>query len=215
MTVADLLERLGGIPAERVQLDPIPGTAKEKDVLAIERREGKLCELVDGVLVEKAMGMEESLLASWIIYLLYRFLSQQDLGNVAGADGTLRLMPGLIRIPDVSYISWDHFPNRQLPSEPIPDLYPDLAIEVLSPSNTEREMERKIRDYFLSGTRLVWLIDPRKRRVRVHTAPDECHLLTENLSLDGGEVLPGLQLSLRELFERTPRISTRKKKPKK
>src|SRR5215467_4121347 len=111
MTVAELLKKLGGIPAERVLLDPPPGSATEKDVLEVERREGRICELVDGVLVEKAMGFEESFLAMWLGYLLNQFLAKHKLGILAGADGALRLWPGLIRIPDISFISWDQLPN--------------------------------------------------------------------------------------------------------
>jgi hypothetical protein len=105
MTVAELLKKLGRIPAERVLLDPPPGTATEKDVLEVERRQGRISELVDGVLVEKAMGYEESFLAMWLGHLLNRFLDEHKLGIVAGADGTLRLWPGLVRIPDISFIA--------------------------------------------------------------------------------------------------------------
>src|SRR5579885_380445 len=130
MTVAELLKKLGGIPAERVLLDPPPGKATEKDVLSVERREGRLCELVEGVLVEKAMGLEESFLAGWLLHLLYQFLAKHKLGFLTAPDGALRLWPGLVRIPDVSFISWDQLPNRKIPKRPIPDLYPDLAVEV-------------------------------------------------------------------------------------
>src|SRR5579871_1049139 len=122
MTVAELLKKLGDIPAERVLLDPPPGTATEKDVLDIEHREGRICELVDGVLVEKAMGFEESFLALRLAYLLQGFLVRHKLGILTGADGTLRLWPGLVRIPDITFISWDQLPSRKIPKEPIPDL---------------------------------------------------------------------------------------------
>ncbi len=200
MTVAELLRKLGGIPAERVVLDPPPGTATEKDVLEVERHQGRICELVEGVLVEKAMGLAESFVALEIAFLLRQFLAEHNLGFVAGADGTLRLWPGLVRIPDVSFISWDQLPNRKIPKKPIPDLYPDLAVEVLSRKNTKAEIERKLHEYFRSGTRLVWVVDPRKRTVAVYTAPDQSRLVTEQESLDGGEVLPGLTLPLSKLF---------------
>ena len=200
MTVAELLAKLGGVPAERVRLEPLPGTATEKDVIAVERREGRLCELVDGVLVEKTMGLEESFLALGIAFFLQGFLKQHDLGFLTGADGAMRLMPGLVRIPDVSFVSWSQLPTRTIPTKAIPNLHPDLAVEVLSRSNTKAEMERKLRDYFLVGTQLVWLVNPRKRTVRVYTAPDESRLLQEEQSLDGGDVLPGLSLPLREVF---------------
>src|SRR5262249_28109228 len=117
-----------------------------------------------------------------------------------GADGMMRLAPGLIRIPDVAFLNWDRFPNRQIGTEPIPDLAPDLAVEVLSPSNTEREMERKLQDYFRVGVKLVWYIDPRRRTVDVYPAPDQTTRLTADQILDGGVVLPGFQLPLADLF---------------
>jgi Uma2 family endonuclease len=214
VTVADLLKRLGNIPPERVHLDPHPGTATEKDVLDMERHTGRVCELVDGTLVEKTMGFEESFLAMWLGHLLNQFLAKHKSGIVTGADGALRLMPGSVRIPDVSFISWDQLPNRRIPKKPIPDLYPDLAVEVLSRKNTKAEIDRKLHEYFRSGTRLAWVVDPRKRNVRVYTVPDQFHLLTEDQSLDGGDVLPGLNLPLREVFgqlEDEPAPKKRKK----
>jgi Uma2 family endonuclease len=202
MTVADLLTKLGGISPDRVLLDPPPGTATEKDVLEVEKREGRICELVEGVLVEKAMGYEESFLAMWLGHLLYQFLDEQDLGILAGADGTLRLWPGLVRIPDISFISWNQLPERKIPKKPIPDVYPDLAVEVLSRKNTKAEIARQLHEYFRSGTRLAWVVEPRKRCIRVYSAPDQVRLVTEEQSLDGGEVLPGLSLPLRKVFAR-------------
>jgi Uma2 family endonuclease len=210
MTVAELLKKLGGIPAERVLLDPLPGTATEKDVLAVEQREGRICELVDGVLVEKAMGLAESFLALEIAFLLRQFLKKQDLGILAGADGTLRLWPGLVRIPDISFISWGQLPNRKIPKKPIPDLYPDLAVEVLSRKNTKAEIDRKLHEYFRSGTRLAWVVDPRKQTVRVYTTPDQSRLLTEDEALDGDDVLPGLSIPLREVFAQLEEEPARK-----
>lgn len=213
MTVAELLKKLGGIPAERVLLDPPPGTATEKDLRAVEPQ-GRICELVDGVLVEKAMGLAESYLALRIAFFLQGFLQQHKLGFLAGEDGTLRLWPGLVRIPDVSFISWDQLPKRKIPKKPIPNLYPDLAVEILSRKNTKAEIDRKLHEYFRSRTRLAWVVDPRKRTVRVYTAPDQSRLLTENESLDGGEVLPGLSLPLHEVFAELEEEPAPKKRPK-
>jgi Uma2 family endonuclease len=200
-TMADLLEELGDISPRRVLLRPYPGTATEQDVIDLETRENRLCELVDGVLVEKTMGYLESILAVELAYFLRAFLQLHDIGVVAGADGTLRLWPGRVRIPDVSFVSWDRLPNRQVPLEPIPDLVPDLAVEVLSEGNTEREMELKLGEYFRAGVRLVWFIEPKSRSARVYTAADQCTRLVEDQALDGGDVLPGFTLTLRQLFE--------------
>jgi Uma2 family endonuclease len=214
MTVAELLKKLGGIPGERVLLEPPPGTATEKDVLAVERRDGRLCELVDGTLVEKTMGLAESFVALEIAFLLRQFLADHKLGILAGEQGPFRLWTGLVRIPDVSFISWDQLPNRKIPKKPLPDLYPNLAVEVLSRKNTKVEIDRKLHEYFRSGTRLAWVVDPRKRTVRVHTAPDQFHLVTEDQTLDGGDVLPGLNLPLREVFAQLEEEPAPKKKLK-
>lgn len=204
-TVADLLAALGDIPPDRVRLVPTPGTATERDVLAVHDREGRLCELVDGILVEKAMGFHESRIAFVLGGFLFVFLREHDLGIVAGPDGLLKLATGLIRIPDLSFVSWDRLPGRKSPRVPIPRLTLDLAVEVLSKGNTRAEMARKLREYFDADTRLVWFIDPRKRTVRVFTSPDDSVVLKDGDTLDGGDVLPGFALPVSTLFDEAGR----------
>src|SRR3990172_3248833 len=119
-TFADVLEHLGGIPLHRIRAYPPPGMATEEDVLEAESRTGRICELIDGVLVEKTMGYRESLVATAMIRYLGDCAEKQDLGIVLAPDGTLKILPGQVRIPDVSFISWARFPGRQLPPEPIP-----------------------------------------------------------------------------------------------
>jgi Uma2 family endonuclease len=84
-------------------------------------------------------------------------------------------------------------------------LAPDLAVEVLSEGITQDEMERKLKEYFLAGVRLVWFVEPRKRTVEVFTAPGACTVFTEEQTLDGGDVLPGLRLPVRDFFLRVPK----------
>jgi Uma2 family endonuclease len=199
-TLADLVERLGDIPLSRIRLYPAPGTATEADAIAAEARQNRLCELVDGVLVEKAMGFVEACLAGAILSALRAFVIPRNLGVVSGADGMVSLFPDLIRIPDVAYASWDRLPGGRMPSEPAPRLAPDLAVEVLSASNTVAEMARKRREYFEAGVHLVWMVDPRVRTVTVYDAPDQPRVLGEADTLDGGDVLPGFELPLRQLF---------------
>jgi Uma2 family endonuclease len=159
-----------------------------------------LCELVDGTLVEKPIGLRESLIAVFLGGEIRQFVVARNLGIVTGTDGTLKLWEGLIRLPDVAYVSWDRIPGRQIPAEPVPNIAPDLAVEVLSQSNTRREMERKRGEYFAAGVRLVWEIDPNTRTVAVYTAPDTFVTLQQSDVLDGGSVLSGFAIPLTELF---------------
>jgi Uma2 family endonuclease len=204
-TLADLLRRLGGIAPDRVRLRPPPGTATEDDVLEIERSENRLCELVDGVLVEKAMGFRESLLAAALCEALRAFVIPRNLGLVTGPDGLVRLFAGLVRIPDVAFTSWARLPGGKVPVDPVPDLAPDLAVEVLSQGNTREEMDRKCSEYFAAGVRLVWIVDPKARAVTVYSAPGRSRAVREEESLDGGEVLPGYTLAARDLFSELDR----------
>jgi Uma2 family endonuclease len=197
-TVADLLHELGDIPPGRVRLRPTPGEATERDLL---KPDAKLCELIDGTLVEKTRGAVESMLTYELAMFLGAFVKRHRLGVMLGSDGMVRLMPGKVRLPDTCFISWDRLPGRKAPTEPILDLAPDLAVEVLSKGNTKAEMKRKLREYFEAGVRLVWLIDPKLRTVLVHTSPKASTKLVEGQALDGGDVLPGFALPLAELFE--------------
>lgn len=200
-TVADLLERLGNVPAWRVRLHPAPGNATVEDVIRMDDHEDRLCELVEGTLVEKSrMGFEESDIALTIGTEPRLFVRPRKLGIVTGADGPFELLGGLVRYPDVAFTSWDRFPGRKRPKIPLPHLAPDLAVEVLSKSSTPAEIRRKLGEYIRAGVRLVWVVAPRKRTVRVHTAANRSVLLREDQSLDGGDVLPGFTLALRELF---------------
>ncbi len=169
-TAADLVALFGPIPLWRIRFEPAPGAATEQDVLDIYAREKRLCELVDGFLVEKTVGIEESCLASFIGGLISIFLQAHNLGFTAGADGMNRLWPGRIRIPDLSFYRWERFPSRKYPTTPFAELPPDLAVEVLSPGNTTKEMNDKLDDYYRAGVRLVWFVDPRRRTVEVFTA---------------------------------------------
>ena len=105
-TLADLLKSLGGISADRVRFQPFPGTATESDVIAVHDRENRLCELIDGTLVDKVMGFDESIYAALLVGTLLDFLKTHDLGKIVCADGMMRIFPGMVRIPDTVFFSW-------------------------------------------------------------------------------------------------------------
>lgn len=200
ITVHDVIERFPGIDADRIRVTPSPGTATEDDVVRIHDQEDRLYELVDGTLVEKIMGYRESMIAIYIAIQLGNFVIPRKLGKVSGADGMMKLFPKLVRIPDVAFASWRRFEGGKVPKRPVPALVPDLAVEVLSEGNRPAEMDRKLQDYFGAGVRLVWFVDCEERTVAVYTSPADPQVLDASATLAGGEVLPGFELPLAELF---------------
>lgn len=203
-TAAEWLRDLGDLPLERIVFDPWPGTATEADVVRLDDHEDRLCELVNGTLVEKARGFIESMIAMRLGQMLLNFVMPRGLGIVAGEAGMLRLTRGLLRIADVSFVSYSRLPGGQVPNEPILSLAPDLAVEILSESNTPREMQRKLREYFDAGVRLVWFIDPATRSATAYTAPEQFEKIESAGKLTGGEVLAGFAVPLADLFVDLP-----------
>ncbi len=199
-TVADLFHRFGPIPLDRLCYDPAPGTATEADVIRLHDQEERLYELVDGTLVEKAVGFYEAYLATVLSGLLKRHIDPRVLGIVVGADGMLQLTSGLVRIPDVAFFAWNSLPDGKIPREALPQIVPDLAVEVISRGNTAEEMARKLQDYFAAGCRQVWYVYPTQRQVHVFTSPQQQTILSESEVLRADELLPGLTISLSELF---------------
>jgi Uma2 family endonuclease len=201
-TLADVQAHLPGFPPNRIRSYPSPGTATEADVLEAEARSGRICELIDGTLVEKVMASLESHLAVELAYFIRRYLETNNLSMLFGGDGLLKILPAQIRAPDVSFIRWERFVGRKPPKAAIYAVAPDLAVEILSESNTSEEMDRKLRDYFLADVRLVWYIDPKTRTARAYTAESAWTDVGPNDSLVGVGVLPGFTLPLAQLFAR-------------
>ena len=207
-TIQDLLSQLGGIEPVRIRLNPPPGTATEADLIAVNARKLGICELIDGTLVEKGMGYTESNLAIILGAILWAFVRPRNLGLITGESGMMRLFPGQVRVPDLAFASWDRIPGRKRPEAAIAGFAPDLAVEILSRSNTRAEMTRQRSDDFAAGVRLVWEVDPRARTVAVSDSPDQSIILDATMTLDGGAVLPGFALPLADLFAELDRDGT-------
>lgn len=139
--------------------------------------------------------------------LVAEFVSAGRLGLVSGADGMFRLLASSVRGPDVAFVSRDRLPVSQFPQEAYPSLAPDLAIEVLSPSNTKAELVRKRIEYFHSGVRLVWIVDCRSRSLAVYTSPVDVTVLDEEATVTGGDVLSGFECVVGESFSDLDRLS--------
>jgi Uma2 family endonuclease len=205
----DLADRLGGIPPARVLLKPTPGEATEDDLLDHIRRTDRTCELVDGTLVEKVMGMGESFLAIWMIRCLDAYVIPRDLGYFSSGDGMTRLRPGVVRAPDICFIRKRRLPNGQFEMTPIGEMIPDLTVEVISEGNTKAEIDRKIGEYFQAGVEAVWIVDPFRRVVVVHSSPESFVTLKEADTLEGSPVFPGLDLPVARIFEPVPAVKKR------
>ena len=156
-------------------------------------------ELSHGRLVrEPRPGARHGAVAFEIAILLREFVRARALGMVVMESGfRLSVTPATVRGPDVAFIAKD-----QLPSE-IPvgfwPFAPDLAIEVVSPSNTTSEIETKVLEYLDAGTRMVWVIDPESRTARIY-AGNEARIIRHDENLEAGDVVPGFSISLRSVL---------------
>lgn len=201
-TLAEVLHKLGDISPDRIHL-PI-GTATEEDVIRLlDGADKRICELIDGVLVEKDMGFWESSIASIIVQHLCNYLDQHDIGIAFTTDGPFRVRRGRIRFPDTGFVSWVRLDDDYL-QNPILDAAPNLAIEVISKGNTRREMEDKLRDYFRAGVQLVWYIYTKTQTAVIYTSAKSGKEISIDDSLDGGKVLPGFSLPLKKVSPRRP-----------
>lgn len=133
--------------------------------------------------------------------LLSVHVRANDLGEVFAAETgfILRRNPDTVRAPDASFIAKDRLPEGELPVGYL-EIVPDLAVEVVSPNDTTREVWDKVGDWLRAGTRLVWVIDPASRSVTVYRSMDDFQILSEGDELVGGEVIPGFTGNLRDQF---------------
>ncbi len=198
-TLADHLAMLDGISADRVHAELPPGTATIDDWIAATDR-GIACELVDGTLVDRPMGFYESLLASCLIAHFYLASDHGRLGVTSGEQGFIRLGPAQVRAPDVGFFLRTSLPGGRLPTERVPAICPDIAVEILSPSNTVGEMAQKCKEYFQGGCHLVWMVDPVARNVAVYRPDLPVEIIGLDSYLEGRDVLPSFRLLVADLF---------------
>src|SRR5262249_42943344 len=128
------------------------------------------------------------------------FVQKHDLGLVGGSDGPFRMLAENVRYPDVSFVPWSELPDEELPTEAIWGVVPALAVEVLSPSNTAAEIDRKIAELFELGTKLIWVMDPPTESAAVYPRGKKPKRIGPGDTLEGGKVLPGFRLPLSDLF---------------
>lgn len=158
-------------------------------------------ELIDGELVEMTpSGRRASRVGVRFATHLSNFVVPRGLGEVYGADGGFVLFPGrdLLRVPDAAFVGADRLASAD--EDGFLRLAPDLAVEVVSPFDRPGEVAAKVADYLAAGVRLVWVADPPARRVTAHAPGRAAWVPGEGDELDGGNVLPGFQVPVVELF---------------
>jgi Uma2 family endonuclease len=172
-----------------------------EDLLRDPEREGRF-ELVRGELRERAVpNYRHGRVAVTTTIVLGGFVRRHELGDLISEGGyVFERDPDTVFLPDLSFVRADRVPPLDQ-QQGYPDLVPDLAIEVLSPSNTALEVAEKVHIYLETGVRLVWLLNPRQRSVTVHTPDRVARTLDEGDTLDGGDVLPGFAVRVGELFD--------------
>lgn len=195
-TLSDIVSGLGNVALERIRWDPRPGTASEADAICAEH-----CELIDGVLVEKAMGYPESRIAQVLAWYLEIWASRTQLGFVIGDGAMTRMQSGNLRIPDVYVARWERVPHREVPQDAVSSIVPHLAVEVISPGNTNEEIERKRNEYFASGVERIWVVRPETETIDVWTSPDAVQSHSSIDTVDGGTTVPGFKIPAHEIFE--------------
>ncbi len=175
-----------------------------EDLLAMP--DGKRFELVDGDLVET----NESTLSSWVGGETFRrvanFAIDHAIGTAWPADCGLQCFvedPGRVRKPDVMFIGRDRYPIGKLAEGYLREV-PDLVVEVVSPNDLATEVDRKVAEYIEVGVRLIWVINPEARIVRVHRGDGSAAWLNEDQELSGEAVVPGFRCLVRDLLPPLP-----------
>jgi Uma2 family endonuclease len=160
-------------------------------------------ELSDGelIIMSPASG-SHGIIASRLDRLIGNFADEHGLGVTTAAETGYILFKSesgrdTVRAPDVGFVSAAHIAD--IPNEGYIPFAPDLAVEVMSPNDTASEIQKKVMEYLRAGTRLIWVAYPETRSVTVYT-PQGAHIVDENGTLDGGDVLPGFRLAVNSIF---------------
>lgn len=174
-------------------------TADDLDLLDDDKK----YELIDGELYEvpPANG-EHGEVAHRIVILVDRFEPSRNhvVGWIAEAPFLLTRAPDSVVSPDASFIKLDHLPSRAARRKRV-EVAPDIAVEVVSPSDRASMVTRKVSRYLAAGTERVWVVDPEARTVAVYGPGGFAQFLEEGDVLDGGDVIPGLQIKVFDIFD--------------
>jgi Uma2 family endonuclease len=183
----------------------MPMTVEE--FLVTDVPDGKV-ELVRGELrVSPPPGAPHGTAAINLAVLLSNHVNGRGLGHVFGDSFgyVLTQLPHTVRVPDLSFVRADRLPPEGI-GPGLLQFAPDLAVEVLSPSESASELEEKLADYTVAGTPLIWVVDPLRRTVRIMSAIRPVRWLQESDALAGENVIPGFACKVAEIFRGIARL---------
>jgi Uma2 family endonuclease len=175
-----------------------PGRATIEDLLRMPE-DGNKYELVDGEILMSPTGFRHSAVGMKIGYFVMAYLEERPIGYGFAADVGVHFPNGNVRSPDFTYVGAEKLPGGEMP-ETYGKVIPDLAVEVLSPSDSMTQVGRKIGEYFEQGVPLVWLVDPKKKTVTVYRSLTDAKQLTVDDVLTAEPVLPGFAVPVRSIF---------------
>jgi len=166
------------------------------------------CELVRGKLTRyMPTGVLHGIVSAKIGSLLSNFVSANSLGIVLGAETGFYIFqkPDTVRAPDAAFVGNEKLEKHGISEKFFPDA-PDLAVEVVSPSDKKKDIEDKVNDYLAAGVSIVWVIYPQNRIAAVYRQSNLVSILRDDDELDGEDVLPEFRLPLTELFGNLPEV---------
>lgn len=162
--------------------------------------EGCKCELVDDELRLTRAGMDHALIGASLAAQLGDYVATHRLGIVCGPNLGCWMRSGNLRCADVSFIGVARTPRTAAAREGFFRGAPDLVVEIVESSDRPQRIGEKLAEYFASGARLAWVIDPAEKSAVAYRSPEQSRLLHVTDVLDGDDVLPGFRLPLAELF---------------
>jgi Uma2 family endonuclease len=172
----------------------------DDDLMALPR-DGRKYELLGGELVVNPTGFQHGYISVRLATVLMEFVLRERLGLVVGSNPGFRMASGACLSPDVSFVRKQRLRSQKEITTKFFEGAPDLAVEVVSPGESQKSLKQKLAEYFENGTRLAWVVNTKNRTVSVYTSADIVKVLRETEQLEGEGLLPGFVFRVGELVQ--------------
>lgn len=172
------------------------GQITDEDLMRLPR-DGRKWELVDGRLQEVPASFKHDQVVIWLGRLIGPYAD--DIGGLTASQAGFRMSNRNVRCPDFGFTRYDRSPNGEVPDGFV-EFAPDLAVEIISPSEEPADMARKVKEYFASGAQQVWHMFPETQTIRVFRSPSDARLYQPDEEIDLDDLLPGFRSRVAELF---------------